>query len=74
MVVDRNRRRSESVMPELGVSEVKKSPTPPLNDRGLFEPFEKDGKRVTEILRISALSEQLDSSVAQPDHMRGVAQ
>ncbi|KJH42819.1 hypothetical protein DICVIV_11183 [Dictyocaulus viviparus] len=31
--------------------EVQKSPTPPLNEKGLFEPFEKDGKRITEILR-----------------------
>nr|CDJ84519.1 Frag1 DRAM Sfk1 domain containing protein [Haemonchus contortus] len=42
-------------MPDLGVGQVKKAPTPPLNDRGLFVPFEKDGKRITEILRFNAV-------------------
>ncbi|VDL78826.1 unnamed protein product [Nippostrongylus brasiliensis] len=34
---------------------VKKPITPPLNERGLFETFEKDGMRVTEILRFNAV-------------------
>ncbi|VDM65223.1 unnamed protein product [Strongylus vulgaris] len=32
-----------------------KSPTPPLNARGLFETYEKDGKKITEILRFNAV-------------------
>ncbi|KHJ96406.1 hypothetical protein OESDEN_03627 [Oesophagostomum dentatum] len=32
-----------------------KSPTPPLNARGLFESYEKDGKKITEILRFNAV-------------------
>ncbi|CAJ0603299.1 unnamed protein product [Cylicocyclus nassatus] len=32
-----------------------KSPTPPLNAKGLFETYEKDGKRITEILRFNAV-------------------
>ncbi|KAK6043309.1 hypothetical protein COOONC_19186 [Cooperia oncophora] len=40
-------------MPDSG--EVKKPPTPALNERGLFEPFEKDGKRITEILRFNSI-------------------
>ncbi|EPB80113.1 hypothetical protein ANCCEY_00801 [Ancylostoma ceylanicum] len=32
-----------------------KSPTPPLNAKGLFETYEKDGKKITEILRFNAV-------------------
>ncbi|KAK6747719.1 hypothetical protein RB195_000736 [Necator americanus] len=35
--------------------ETEKSPTPPLNAKGLFETYEKDGKRITEILRFNAV-------------------
>ncbi|KAK5970854.1 hypothetical protein GCK32_010335 [Trichostrongylus colubriformis] len=42
-------------MPILDVGQEKKPPTPPLNERGLFETFEKDGKRITEILRFNAV-------------------